>query len=152
MGYTHYWTVPATNEAKEAFEKALPYIQKIVEEHKDLICLEYDCEDEAPRITPEGIRFNGKGEAGFESFIIAPNGQWTFCKTARKLYDLPVCKVLLVLFVMVPGMTLSSDGWRRNQKLDENWPEAVEAVERWGFRFIVTRNGALEPHNTPPPA
>jgi hypothetical protein len=63
------------------------------------------------------ICFNGDGmeDLDHESFYFSPNAskrekEFSFCKTARKPYDLAVCATLIALKVRIPGFSYTSDG------------------------------------------
>jgi len=98
MGYTHYFTLKSkenvnlTNVQKD--------VQKVLDEHKNII--QFDDNNSKPlNDFTQGdlcIRFNGIGDDGHETFYFdTSNTNFAFCKTARKPYDIVVCKVLLIL-------------------------------------------------------
>ena len=140
MGYTHYWDKPK-KVTKKNLTRAIEDIKDIVERHKDVLAFECDEVDKAPQVSvKEGIRFNGKGENGYETFCIPISGEaCNFCKTARKPYDQAVCECLLVLRARIPGFRVSSDGFsgylEQGVKLDGTWPEAMKAVEKYGLHY-----------------
>lgn len=112
MGYTHYFR-PDNCEVIDP--KALEIIEALIKEgtEKGILCLEYDTPELPPLVTPEEIRFNGKGDDGHETFVYTPKSNTHyrgFCKTARKPYDIYVQKVLLTLKHFHPDMELDSDG------------------------------------------
>jgi hypothetical protein len=109
MGYTHYWKKPAGLN-KNDFEKAIPIIRDIIERHKDVLCYEYDMPDAEPVCDKEMIRFNGVGDEGHETFMFTPDAEeFSFCKTARKDYDIAVCECLIILQHFT-SVEVSSDG------------------------------------------
>ena len=112
MGYTHYWTrIAAINP--DAWSAFLADLAKIREKlPMDLKIMGGHGTDE-PRFDLEMVWFNGTSEAdlGHETFMIErivenpstspdikytrPGDDWSFCKTARKPYDLFVTAALL---------------------------------------------------------
>lgn len=78
-------------------------IDEILEEHKDVLGVETNTERE--------LILNGIDENSHETFAIefGKKVEFEFCKTARKPYDIPVCKLLLVLG-QSKGFEFSSDG------------------------------------------
>lgn len=141
MGYSHYWTLRCTEEQfKQGMEKALPALKDILERHKAIIQFESD-NPKPPRLDSTAIRFNGIGEVGLETFMVAFKEWRDFCKTACKPYDLPVCECLLVLLACIPKFELSSDGFwvnaaETNPPFDGCWNEALDSVEnRYGYEF-----------------
>jgi len=147
MGYTHYWNLSKLNdESVKIFkEKVKPILADILKRHASIICYEYDEVDKPPVLTDEGIRFNGTGEAGHETFAINIHNRddFDFCKTAHKPYDVPACECLLVLSAKIPEFTFSSDGLNLNSetKKDEYadytaWGTALENVkENYDLEF-----------------
>jgi hypothetical protein len=126
MGYTTYWKndFEITDAEWSMVEIA---VTPILVEHKDIICSEYDKPEESFIIDNNRIVFNGKCDAGHETFAFQKNGgqDFEFCKTARKPYDLVVCKVLLTLYVIFGDkLNLHSDGMPD----DENWPKAFKWI------------------------
>lgn len=90
------------------------------------------------------IRFNGMGENGHETFLFKLDSEkFNFCKTARKPYDLPVCKILLVLKHYMPNLELSSDGFSEGGYEECNWPEAVKWYENEFNADVEVFNGRL---------
>lgn len=130
MGYTHYFD---SSNVALIDSKAIALINKIVAEHKDILCLEFDLPDTAPCVNEEYVQFNGKEDDGHETFVFNVNKEqngWSgeedaFCKTSEKPYDFAVCKVLLVL-KHFHDINLSSDGKIDGSCKDESWKEAQE--------------------------
>jgi len=142
MGYTHYWSFgKGSDKDEEGFNKALPIIRDICNRHKDIIVRESD-EDLPPDINEEYhfIRFNGIEDDGHETFLFElTSGDFNFCKTARKPYDLPVCECLIVLAAHIPSVTISSDGFGRGNGYDGKWETAIRNVkELYGIEFSRT--------------
>ena len=141
MGYTSYWnTTKWSKKDKEGFVAALPAVQDIFERYKDII--QFECGDPKPAVANKKmIRFNGIDDDGHETFIIFNKkkqseygkGDFAFCKTARKPYDIVVCEVLLVLSAYMPGLEVSSDGWtveKSTRVIDGEWEKALQNVEK----------------------
>jgi hypothetical protein len=157
MGYTHYMrTDNWDKQDKLGFEKALPIVQKILKRHKDIV--QFECDDsKRPLISKEQIRFNGIGNEGHETFMFI-NGEsqgefynptFSFCKTARKPYDVAVCEVLLVLNAFCPNLSLGSDGFSgylEQPELDGAWPEAVQNVSQYGIKYHTEVIEKREPY------
>src|SRR3990167_713411 len=137
MGYTHYWHLNPNGKQKD-LSGCLDNIKKVIEEHKQIIKYEED-EAKPPLVTKEVIRFNGIGQDGHETFYfqyppdltdkpIKNDDGYIFacCKTARKPYDIVVCKCLLILKEYLKSdMQLSSDGDWNNE---EEWLPAIQQV------------------------
>lgn len=125
MGYTHYWDIKDVTQAD--WDKAFPYLQKICEQHKDIICYEHDQPSKPYLLDKEEIRFNGKDEDGHEIFLIdyKDSSSDDFCKTDRKPYDLVVCKVLWLLKLLWKDkFELKSDGKILGDDSSESWHQA----------------------------
>lgn len=149
MGYTHYFGIEKhTKEDAKGWEKALPIIRDIISNHNNL--LQYECDvPKEPRVDSEMIRFNGIDNDGHETFIVRNSEHSEFCKTARKPYDLPVCKILLVLKAYLPNFTLGSDGFSAhisNPVLDGFWMEAIQGVYQYGISYKVKTVNEREPY------
>jgi len=151
MGFTHYAYTDGWNaEDEKGWGKALPIIKKILKKYKDIVRFEDDSKRNAVA-NKAMIRFNGIGEDGHETFLVqnsakqndyGTNPGFTFCKTARKPYDIVVCEVCLVLKAFCPHFNLSSDGfsgYTEKQKdgvtLDGTWDEAMENVKEYGLVY-----------------
>jgi hypothetical protein len=117
MGYTHYWYL--NNDADEEILKSkyaelLPIVKKITEESH--IRLESS-------LSEEYIHFNGIEGDGHEDFLWFPghrtkfnmvlgNQNFSFCKTARKDYDVVVVAILCAIQRIYGDelVKISSDG------------------------------------------
>ena len=140
MGYTHYWEFSDTLATvdKDTAEKISDAIHKVIKQHRSI--LEVDA-------TTRAFYINGKGDNSHETFVLSSyKGDFNFCKTARKPYDIVVCKVLLILkHYLGDGINVSSDGfstWQRDDKkykvgdrvllkdLDGTWGKAARAINR----------------------
>jgi hypothetical protein len=82
---------------------------------------EYDNPNTPPEITDKHIVFNGTGDDGHETFILCFGQQeWSFCKTARKPYDVLVVTVLMFCECYAPGAwDIGSDG------NNDDWAEGM---------------------------
>lgn len=125
MGYTHYFGCKAKHKTK-GVEALKTKIDAVLDEHKDIIRFESDVDKPTLCEVKDGellIRFNGIGEDGHETFYFnSADGDFDeFCKTARKPYDIVVCKVLLLLFDFYGKTTLNldSDGFSGIQPTDK---------------------------------
>jgi len=152
MGYTTYWNTDGCSREKDqrVFEDVRHVILDIFERHRDIIYLEYDEPDKPPLLTYNQIRFNGKEDDGHETFLFELDGSFAFCKTARKPYDLPVCEILLVLKAFLPELMIDSDGFCSDDPLefDENWPQAIKNVGRYGVSVHAINQTKLKLKNT----
>ena len=125
---------------------ALPILKQIAEKHKKIIQFESD-DKGYPQVNAAGIHLNGIDDAGHETFFFEPKEcDFSFCKTARKPYDLPVCEMLLVLKAYIPHFELSSDGFNgyaEKPEIDGNWGAAIEAVKQYGifYKIEITSQG-----------
>jgi hypothetical protein len=125
MGYTHYWTPKPIN-----FDEWC----KVVDDMRrmfaavDTLSVEYDLPNIPPLANSEWIYFNGKGDAGHETFMIERESvDWTCCKTAQKPYDIAVTAALIYLSAL-HGFDVESDGdsadWQAGLILAKTvWPE-----------------------------
>lgn len=96
MGYTNYWH--CAKKCKEFDPHFLEVVNKIIE--KSNVPLEGDSEPKSkPIISPTMIIFNGAEPDDYETFVLEANTEYdefSFCKTARRPYDV-VCKAVLLL-------------------------------------------------------
>lgn len=132
MGYTHYWT--PKKSTKEEFKKFSDTCKKL---HKNLPKTSntaggYHSKTELkifggsgegkPQFTTKEVCFNGDeaNNLDHETFYIGlTHNEWTFCKTARKPYDLLVCACLLAARDILK-FDVSSDGDF------EDWKPAID--------------------------
>lgn len=138
MGYTHYYYQKKSIPQKK-WEKIAVDCMKVFEFCEDngiKIVYEYD-NDVQSEVSDTKIRFNGFGNEGHETFSIwkdkpeesvntlGTDEYFSFCKTARKPYDLAVGLVLLVVKKHSPNsIRVASDGdW------DEDWSEIRRAYK-----------------------
>jgi hypothetical protein len=117
MGYTHYWGfAKRTGNAKrteELYQKAIKDCQKVIQyAKKNIVNLSgYS----AHTTGYGGINFNGVREEAHEPFVLREhlnqNEHFTFCKTARKDYDVVVTACLAILKYRLKNyIDVSSDG------------------------------------------
>ena len=149
MGYTTYQKQENWDEQdREGWKKALPIVKKILKKHKDII--QYECDNsKRPVANQEEIRFNGIGDDGHETFLVRNMGtKFSFCKTARKPYDIVVSEVCLVLKAFCPHFDLSSDGFSGciseqvdGVTVDGTWDEAMKNVKEYGLDFHAEIDG-----------
>ena len=123
MGYTHYFQqkLPVTEQQWLKITKAASAI--IDEAIKRGIPLAYEWDEPhfAPSVTPVLIRFNGIGDDGHETFLLARDSEpgrtagdkyrFQFCKTAHKPYDIAVVAILTLCHRYTNGAwDIGSDG------------------------------------------
>lgn len=115
MGYTHYWRLQTYRI--EFSESVFLKINQVLTQHRNIIGLD-EHSDMPPICTLDTIKFNGHKNDGHEDFwfFLKPNkeedpyNRFDFCKTERKPYDIPVCKILLILKeYLKDAMILSTD-------------------------------------------
>lgn len=150
MGYTHYWDFKEPSAmTKEVANQIACDVSSVIHKHKNI--LQFD-------LIPGAFYFNGKGDDGHETFAITSDlgNSFNFCKTARKPYDIVVCKVLLIFkHHLGDGISVSSDGFStyqpdnkkykegdkvRLKDLDGTWGKAVREINKQlktNFHFIV---------------
>jgi len=160
MGYTHYWYLK--QGIKKLSDRCLSDLKKVAEEHKEIIQFESDDKDK-PLIKNKEIRFNGIGEEGHETFLFSLKKGGKFiqededgfvfecCKTARKPYDLVVCKMLLILKAELQDkIKLSSDGFSNCVcSFDGDWSNAIERVKRMDYKIdcnVCSRDNGESPY------
>lgn len=117
MGYTHYHPQGRDFTAAE-WQRLTDAATKIVAEFGQGVTAaplawEYDEPTKPPQIDGDVIRFNGVGEDGHETFLLTRIREpyFTFCKTARKPYDVVVVAILIAADAIAPGaLAIGSDG------------------------------------------
>ena len=103
MGYTHYWEFKDNiapkdfKDGENKFARAAELIRKAYNKVTEMgIEIADGMGEGEPTISNKEVCFNGKGDESCETFGIQANdGEWNFCKTARRTYDLLVCVSLL---------------------------------------------------------
>jgi hypothetical protein len=118
MGYTHYWK--DINKDITTFDsQTLNAIKAIALDYN--LCYEDDRPYVNPEILENKLRFNGRNEAGCETFYFNFTGG--FCKTGERDYDTPVCLVLMAIkHFLRNNIRITSDG------NDKDWTKAFEAI------------------------
>ncbi len=151
MGYTHYWSV-AKHFSDKQWSAICADARKIIAAAPCKITFEMD-DETAPTIDNEMIRFNGFGDAGYETFLLYRRPDDAFCKTAREAYDPVVCAVLISANKHAPKVIeVRSDGGVASfienagyEMPDQEWVDALEFVTKTlgtGYalpRFIAGR-------------
>jgi len=126
MGYTHYFEV-TTKVSDEQWNTLTDAVKRIIaaatEENIEL-AFEYDNPSRLPCVDNNTIRFNGVGDEGHETFIIARDQGWEFCKTAQKPYDRVVVAVLTVAAEVI-GLKVTSDGNASEWQPDVDWLNSI---------------------------
>jgi len=168
MGYTHYWSCDPTHpEWQPGFARLVLDTKQIIQAAGVPLCGEFDAPTTPPELAEGWIRFNGVGDDGHEGFLLAASLDlevaarwkpatssagidagnvhggfwWSFCKTARKPYDLVVCAVLLRAHHHMPScFAIGSDGvWDVEWRYGANyWPGDPESRSD-GARVLVAR-------------
>ena len=125
MGYTHYQTQKRrhTNAQWATILTDVAAILKDVQHVQNIPLADGSGEPGTqPELGPDHIWFNGPGEDAHETFVInrlvAPledwmgkdRRGWSFCKTARKPYDLAVTACLCYLETVIGTHSVTSDG------------------------------------------
>jgi hypothetical protein len=130
MGYTHYWRFHKdkldTQNLRGTFKLVSEEIKTLLEALPKDIVIRGGMGVGDPIINESETWFNGDDEKGLdhETFSVEWKGEggFSFCKTARKPYDLLVCASLLSFHNHFPHdvFTISSDGDA------EEWQSAVD--------------------------
>jgi len=122
MGYTHYWKVQEVEQNK--WDTFVDDLKQVLSVGSYPITYEDDI-DLPPQIDENGVRFNGMGNDGHETFVIVNEDcSFDFCKTARKPYDLPVCIALTLAKNHGILSYLATDG----EFGEGNWLEAENVI------------------------
>ena len=151
MGYTHYFNFkPETNQNPEhtrKFKETADLIKKVfcllpreVEWDGKMLPLKLfgPLGTGEPIITDSRISFNGdkSNKLNHDTFLIPRDYDtwsgdicWTFCKTARKPYDIAVCLAILC-FKQVYGedFKFHSDG---DMRTEEGWRTAKQILKHY---------------------
>jgi len=158
MGYTNYMRTDNWNRQDElGWEKAIKVVRKILKKYANVVQFELD-DDKKPVCTKKMIRFNGIGDDGHETFILLNterqsdfdyNSTFSFCKTARKPYDIVVCEVLLAVNAFCSHLSISSDGFSgllETKEIDGEWQNAIDNVKEYGINYHVEVTEEREPY------
>ena len=128
MGYTHYFRMH--EDGAEFSEQEWLAIQRdfrrVAQAADVKICYEFNMPHQLPLIGDDFIQFNGPGDAGHETMVLArqPIKAFNFCKTNQKPYDLLVMALLIIVFQHTQRLQITSDG------TTDEWQPAVDLVER----------------------
>lgn len=134
MGYTNYWT-PKTLKPGEIpaqfWEEAERVLDKVISKGVILADVTGDHKVETGKeliVAEEGkILFNGYLDESHESFALDfVEGEWNFCKTVRKPYDLAV-KAILMLADKYELLDDTDDGYGWSWDGDEKDTEYIDA-------------------------
>ena len=113
MGYTHHWSNsrPIDDSEWEAITTRARQILRVAQDDLGIaLSEEYDV-NKMPIVSEKEIRFNGYADEGHETFMITRDAdEYSFCKTARKPYDVVVVALLQLLGVYAPGFDWRSEG------------------------------------------
>lgn len=97
-------------------------ISEILDDHSDILADGMGEVGSSPKFDDKELWFNGIGDDSHETFgVVFGMMDRGFCKTARKEYDVAVCKAILVLSLS-DGFTYSSDG--DIAEGEEGWADA----------------------------
>ncbi len=143
MGYTHYWDILGNGKTLASSELApiAADFRRLLPRFETLGITLGDgmgALGSSPYI--EGLRFNGQGAEGHETFAL-DNGSG-FCKTNRKGYDTAVCCALIIaLHKLGPErFRVTTDG------RVTDWEEPLELCDDvlgYGSEYRVTVGGLL---------
>ena len=143
MGYTHYFKMDEPLVIMPLQKKLIQEVLK--KENKGGNVLFGADGTGKPVFNDKEILLNGNAltDEDHETFGVefGKRKNFDFCKTARKPYDLAVCKILLVL-TLSKGFNISSDGMNQNDADetylgDENWVEAMAWFIAKGYQGTV---------------
>lgn len=134
MGYTHYFpqSRPFSDMEWSQITKAFHKLYQS-EDCQGLIQPEFECGWKDffthKSIKGEAIAFNGVGDEACETFVLEKSpkklGEFNFCKTNDRPYDLMVTALLIVCAGYAEGaLNISSDGTA------EEWQPAVDLVTK----------------------
>jgi len=130
MGYTNYLTIKKTSsrEIEKKYQQAIKKIDKLVKYAYNTACLPLSGYS-AHAKGYGGIKFNGKQDNAHEDFILREhfkeNENFSFCKTARKPYDIVVKASLLVLkHALKDIVIISCDGNK------EDWLDGLKLAKK----------------------
>jgi len=128
MGYTHYWTPKEVS--KEQFAEFVSVCKKLNKNlPKDILIKGWNGTGK-PQFDQYGVGFNGDAseDLDHETFLITPEPSDSFCKTARKPYDLLVSACLIAAYEILK-YDVSSDGKMTDWKAAFDYYKEVTGVE-----------------------
>lgn len=105
--YTHYYAIRGwdTPEWQKAWAQLIQDVPNIIKEARIPLSGPTKYEDEVTPVlvdSEKGIDLNGVEDGAHEPFILCKPGEWTFCKTAQKPYDVVVTCILLRIWMLAP--------------------------------------------------
>lgn len=136
MGYTHYWQ-RSRDFTEVEWDEICDATRKIIRNSPTKICGPLGLYK--PQIDGDVMRFNGSADLwhdheAFQIDRLQTPDEWTFCKTARKPYDVVVAAVLTYL-ANCWGFDVSSDGdvddWEAGATLAE------QALDRQFYNPLI---------------
>ena len=138
MGYTHYFTL-SKNTTKEQIKKMIAFTNTAIKLFgDDQIVNGMGDEGTKPEVTEDIISLNGKEDNSHETFQLSFNsGEWGFCKTARKPYDMVVVACLIFAEQNNVIKEWSSDG-------DDEDHEYGKALFEKANTLELSQNKAIE--------
>jgi len=118
MGYTHYWTPVGT--------MSLGLVVNDTEKILTATTVPLAGWDGTgkPEISSASIRLNGVTPDDYETFLLRPDGEWSFCKTGQEPYDEVVTAILISAFLRGALVDLDSDGFV------EDWAAGIALYEK----------------------
>ena len=137
MGYTHYYTILDPTQPLRCSEIAQD-IQNIILASEVPIGDGSEDPNSQPILEHDLVWLNGIGDEAHETLCYPPGFEWnrefrppesegfSFCKTARKPYDVVVCAALLAIkHHQGDNVEITSDG-----KFDDEWQPAYRLYRR----------------------
>lgn len=133
MGYTHYFS-QSKAATQEQWDAICTDFKRIIAAGKDGKSLnirnEWD-DPYPPEITLDHIKFNGVQNEGHETMFVFKNSRgFSFCKTAKKNYDVVVVALLLIMYRHAPEVwSVTSDGDKADWSPALNWLNSLDMGE-----------------------
>lgn len=139
MGYTHYFNFQNKdkNEARilrwDAIKKQFA---KLYTKENWVNTIQFEDDIGAKyRFDSMDIQFNGIGDNAHETFFISRygkrNGDFKFCKTANKDYDIPVtCLLILLKYHYGTGFSFGSDGVDSSGIFYDSFIDALSIIKK----------------------
>lgn len=129
MGYTHYHNNLSFTDA--TWEKLRRDVRKLLKNLPEDVKVQRGCDNDSRPLNGKAeIVFNGVGNDGHETFWLEKQEKaFSFCKTARKPYDLAACGVLMLASLHATSGEISSDGinaaWS-HERTGNSYPDNVD--------------------------
>ena len=137
MGYTHYYHIQDITKPLMTSEIAQD-IESIIMASEIPLGDGSDEPDSQPILEHDLVQVNGIGDEGHETLCYPPDFEWnrkvhrpeslgsSFCKTARKPYDVVVCAALLAIkHHLGDNVEIHSDG-----DFDDEWQPAYQLYRK----------------------